>query len=146
MWVEVKSPGIQPFLVSTFYRPPSVNKEYDDEIKICLEKAALDNKQMYISGDFNIDYNTNKSNLINYIENLHNIKQMVLFDTRVTPNSSTCIDLILTSTPEQHIETKPLKLGISDHYMVYTIIDLKVKHSNLNHKYATFKSYKKFNQ
>ena len=30
--------------------------------------------------------------------------------------------------------------------MVYTIIDLKVKHSNLNHKYATFRSYKKFNE
>ena len=146
VWIEVKSPGIQPFLVSTFYRPPSVAKSYDDEIKICIEKAAMDNKQMYISGDFNIDYNTNKSNLINYIENLHNIKQMVHFDTRVTPKSSTCIDLILTSTPKQHIETKPLKLGLSDHYMVYTIIDLKIKHSYLNHKYATFRSYKKFNE
>jgi hypothetical protein len=147
LWIEVKLAGISPFLVGTFYRPPSVNKEYNEKIKTNIERAGLDNKQMYITGDFNIDYNNKVSNLITEIEELHGLTQIVKFPTRVTPSSSTSIDLILTTNPELHKNTEPLKIGWSDHYMVFTVIDFKTKNKNANHhKYATFRSYKKFNE
>ena len=146
LWIEIKSPGIPPFLVSTFYRPPSVNKEYDNNIKSNIEQAGLDSKHMYILGDFNVDYAKNVSNLITSIEEIHNLTQIVHFNTRVTPVSATCIDLIMTSNSEIHTVTKPLKLGLSDHYMVYTIVNLKIKTPNVNHKYTTFRSYKKFDE
>jgi hypothetical protein len=146
LWVEVKLPGISPFLVGTFYRPPSVKKEYNDKIKTNIEKASLDNKQMYITGDFNIDYNCKVSNLITEIEDLNNLKQLVRFPTRVTPTSSTTIDIILTTNPELHTKTEPLKIGLSDHYMVFTTINFKSKMRNVDHKYATFRSYKNFNE
>jgi hypothetical protein len=101
---------------------------------------------MYITGDLNIYYNCKVSNLITEIEELHNLNQIVRFSTRVTPTNSTSIDVFLTTNPELHVKTELLKIGLSDHYMVYTIIDFKTKSKKVNHKYATFRSYKKFNE
>ena len=146
LWIEVKSPGIPAFLVGTFYRPPSAKKECNDKIRINIERAGLDNKQMYFTGDFNIDYNSTGSNLIKDIEDLYGVSQIVTSSTRVTPTSATCIDLILTTNPENHRVTEPFKIGLSDHYMVFTSLSLKIKGKNINHKYTTFRSYKNFNE
>ena len=45
--------------------------------------------------------------------------------TRVTPSISSIIDIILTSFSERHIETGIVKVTLSDHYLVYTMIDLQ---------------------
>ena len=146
LWIEVKVPGIESYLLSTCYRPPSSNKAYNDQIKTSIEKASLENKEMYILGDFNVNYNVKNVSFITELENILNVSQIVNFDTRVTQNSSTCIDLILTSNPKKHLITKPLKINISDHYMAYTVIDCKFKQKLVNHKYVTFRSYNKFNE
>ena len=146
LWIEVKIPGTEPFLINTCYRPPSANKEYNTSIARNIEKACLDGKEMYIFGDFNIDYNTNKVSLIKDLETIHNLSQIVNFDTRITQTTSTCIDLVLTSNPKKHVVTEPFRINLSDHYMVYTVIETKLKQKMANHKYATFRAYKKFNE
>jgi hypothetical protein len=144
LWIEVKVPGTKPFLINTCYRPPSANKEYNTSITTSIEKACLEDKEMHILGDFNIDYNANKVSLIKDLETIHNLSQLVNFDTRITQTTSTCIDLVLTSNPKQHLITEPFKINLSDHYMVFTVIDTKCKQKMHNHKYATFRAYKNF--
>ena len=146
LWIEVKIPGSNPFLINTCYRPPSANKEYNTSITSSIERACLEDKEMHILGDFNIDYNANKVSLIKDLETIHDLSQLVNFDTRITQTTSTCIDLILSSNPKRHIRTEPFKINLSDHYMVFTVIDTKFKQKMLNHKYATFRAYKNFNE
>ena len=48
--------------------------------------------------------------------------------TRVTDNTSTLIDLVITSKPELIKSTRTLELGISDHMLVHASVRTKVKH------------------
>ena len=60
------------------------------------------------------------------------MKQLINSPTRVTNISSSIIDLIYTSDERLHSGSGVLKTTISDHYSVYTIINLKSgKSSNL---------------
>ena len=51
---------------------------------------------------------------------------MVKSPTRITPSSSTCIDLLFSSIPEAHVVTDVIPLFISDNYMVFTVLNFKV--------------------
>ncbi len=62
--------------------------------------------------------------------------------TRVTNKSSTCIDLILTTMPEQHSDTNVAAISLSDHYMIYTCINIKVERKQ--HKIIRYRNYERF--
>ena len=54
------------------------------------------------------------------------------------------LDIILTTSPSQHTYTSVLPLGCSDHYMPYTI--LSMQRPAQNHRQATIRCYKKFDE
>ena len=45
--------------------------------------------------------------------------------TRVTENSKTLIDIVLTSHPARYAKRSNLHLGVSDHDLVYVVIEKK---------------------
>ena len=69
--------------------------------------------------------------------------QLVEQPTRVTLSSSSLIDVILTSHPDQHVRTGVIPLALRDHYMPYTVIDGVRPHTNKAHV-IKFKDYKRF--
>ena len=79
---------------------------------------------------------------------LHNILQhfdySVVNDqpTRITSETSTLIDLVIASMPNTIKCTKTLKLGISDHLLVYASVKNKIKRPPP--KVVTARSYKRF--
>ena len=112
-----------------------------------LDKASAEGKAIVLLGDLNIDYKIDESlseNPIHLIENLYFLNQIVTKPTRVTRDSSKCLDLILSSVPEKHKLCDVAKLGLSDHYLVYTSIDYDVR--PVKHKTVRFRDYKHFNQ
>ena len=72
---------------------------------------------------------------------------MVSDYTRVTHCSKTIIDLIFSSNPEIHKCTKVFPISLSDHYLIYTIIDLgsSSKTKEQTHREIRYRSYKNFN-
>ena len=42
-------------------------------------------------------------------------------------SSSTCIDIIFISMPENHTFTDVGEISLSDHYMIYTCVDCDIK-------------------
>ena len=52
---------------------------------------------------------------------LYQIDQLITEPTRVTPTSTTVIDLILTNRSENISESGVIHLGISDHSLVYLV-------------------------
>ena len=82
------------------------------------------NMKTVILGDFNLNAFTSKD--INDVEQLLQTKtQLVQEATRVTPTSSTLIDLIFTNMPGKHTATGVVNLSLSDHYLTYTSVSFK---------------------
>ena len=50
---------------------------------------------------------------------------MILKPTRVTSTSSKCLDYILSSIPDKHLISDVAKIALSDHYLIYTCINLQ---------------------
>ena len=71
--------------------------------------------------------------------------QLVLKPTRVTSNSSKCLDHILTMITERHAVTNVAKISLSDHYLIYTCIHFSMAKHN-NHKEVTFRDYQQFDR
>lgn len=81
-----------------------------------------------IGGDFNIDMqqNSKKAKNLSDLMSEFNFTQQIKQPTRITQNSSTCIDLIFTNSKNTCPQTSVEELGFSDHCS--TIISLKISH------------------
>ena len=150
IWIEVKCTqsnfNKKSILVACFYRPPSSKVDYYNGILDITEKASLEDKELIILGDLNYNYvfdETLSSNPLHYIENLYNLTQLVTQATRVTNNSSSLIDVILSSIPDCHVSNDVFKFSLSDHFMVFTCI--KAQHDKNNHRTIKYRCYKNFN-
>jgi hypothetical protein len=71
------------------------------------------------------------------------LTQLVNQYTRVTTNSKTLIDIILSSEKELHLKTGVHCLSLSDHYLCYTV--LKFECAKGSHKTISYRDYKIFN-
>ena len=99
IWIEifVKS---KPFLFGTFYRPPNSTVDTIDKIETSLDLATDTGIQdIFITGDFNIDYIKSSNERFKNIVKSYSLTQLVNEPTHYTENSSSLIDLILTTNP-----------------------------------------------
>lgn len=69
-------------------------------------------------GDFNVDENKN-SNL--KVMETHWLSQIIKEATRVTKDSCTLIDHIYVSEPGDMCKSGVIRMGISDHHLVYAV-------------------------
>ena len=86
----------------------------------------------------------NSSHLLNIID-IYGLTQLITEPTRVTPYSSTLIDLCLTNSPDKISKSGVINIGISDHSAVY--LKRKVAHLRSNmHKTVEVRQLKNFNE
>jgi len=133
-------------LVCSYYRAPDKDIEYFNDTIDMINKASNEGKEMVICGDFNWDYKLDEnlsSNKVKQLEDLFMMQQIVEKPTR-TENGDKLLDVILTTSPQNHIYTDVLKFGFSDHYMPYTIVDTKKPAQN--HNYVTLRCYTNFDE
>ena len=101
-----------------------------------IEKAHNTDKHIVILGDMNYNYvfdETMSENPIRLLENMLILKQLIDgldAPTRVTENSSSLIDIILTNKPNRHVVSRVYKSSISDHYLVHTKIASSIIKAN----------------
>ena len=121
--------GSRSILVGSIYRPPSALSSYWDSMKLLLEKVTNLNLKTIILGDLNLDLNDiHKCSLISELELLFQCKQLISDYTRVTSTSSMILDLIFTTTLENHVDSGVIPLG---HFAIYTTLSFK-QHYRLN--------------
>lgn len=146
LWVNIKLKSIGQVLISCMYREPNANDDYYDDMLDNIECALSHNENIIILGDLNYDYKIDENlcrNPLFYIESLYGLKQLIDSPTRVTVNSSTTLDVILTSIPEFHKSSGVIPVTVSDHYLVYT--DLIFNAPEQKHQSVRFRDYKNFN-
>ena len=135
--------GNTPFIITSLYRQPTSKEISFSELNEIIEQS-LSHKLNYIFlGDLNIDFMATFNNRGHDIELTYQLKQLIKDNTRVTNTSKTTIDLIYTNVPHYHSKYVT-PLCISDHYMTFTILDLKIPKSNCKSTIVRCRNYNKF--
>ena len=117
-------PRAKPFIISTWYRPPNSPSELFGDFEAFVGRLDTDGKEYYIMGDLNCNMlptsssNINTQTLLN-ITDIYNLKQLISKSTRITPSSSTLIDVIFASHPNNILCSGVSHISISDHSLVY---------------------------
>ena len=86
------------------------------------------------------------NNPIHYIEMAYDLKQLIVQPNRETIKTSTTLDVILVSHTDLHKNNGVMKYNISDHYLVYT--ELELNHNDVKkvyHNSVKFRDMKIFN-
>ena len=100
--VEINKPKSKPFLVSSWYRPPNSKIEIFNLFEEFLKLVDIEDKELITTGDLNCDLlqpDKNPSRLDCWIDifDIYLLKQHIQSPTRVTLNSQTLIDVIISS-------------------------------------------------
>ena len=113
--------------------------------------SCFDNQEVYILGDLNINLINNQKHTPNGIKqyqefcSLHGLKQLITSPTRVTENSSSLLDRVLTNLTGRVSQFGVVDIGLSDHHLIYST--RKVNRTKFNtHKYIRTRSLKNYSQ
>ena len=103
-------------VIVNVYRPPSGDiRIFLDKIEFLLNKIFIDNKKIFVVGDFNIELlkdNKTKIELLS-IMNSFNINQTIFENTRISNRSASCIDNIFTNS--DFVKAYVFENFVSDH-------------------------------
>lgn len=108
-------------------------------------KALTLGKEVFVVGDLNC--NLLKScpdgdRALKDVCSSLNLTQLVKSPTRITPQSSSLIDVIMASNTSLIVESGVVETHIGDHYLIYSVLKLKVPKPPPT--YVTARSYKQY--
>mgnify|MGYP001792126289 FL=1 len=162
IFFDILLPSTKPFTVGVVYRPPDQNNLLT-KMKENFNKLLPEEKEFYILGDFNINIlldgkyilENNKNNELDslsvsnigkqYIEFCltNSMKQLIKSPTRITSNSSSLIDHILTNSSHKVTQSGVIDVTLSDHQLIYCT--RKINRAKFNfHKQIKCRSFKKY--
>ena len=96
-------PKTKPILIGILYRPPDQSKLLDKLSTAISETENFDDQEVYILGDLNINLINNQKHTPNGIKrykefcSLNGLKQLLTLPTRITKNSTSLLDHVLTN-------------------------------------------------
>ena len=128
IWIETKLCQ-ESLLVGTFYRPPDSRAHYWTLIDESIKKAMSTPHKFVILGDLNSDY-INKPNENKHLFNIikfNNLLQLINEYTRITDETKSCIDMIITPCRNLIESVEVLPEIKSDHKVICAKIKAKVK-------------------
>jgi len=122
---ELAAISMRNSVISVIYRPPSGNRlQFRDALADWISNNH--NKNIYIAGDFNLNYLGNDKAIFDSIEAQTGVSPKINEITRV--QSNTCIDNVITDIDGTH---KVSQISVADHQAVLSIMKLKIKRVQL---------------
>ena len=151
--VEIQPPRSKPYLVVSWYRPPSDPVGSFSNMEKVLSYLDKEGKEIILLGDTNCDLTItapdqpakNNSKHICSLYELFSLNQLIEEPTRVTLTSFSIIDHIATTSARNIIESGVHKVSMSDHYMVFCVRKFEGALKK-DHKVVTTKSMKNFDK
>ena len=149
--VEISKPRSKSFIVATWYRPPNSRFELFSDFESFVGKLDAVGKEYYLMGDLNCNMlssslnNVNTQALLN-ITDIYNLKQLINEPTRVTPASSTLIDVIFTSHPDNVSCSGVSHVGISDHSLIYVFREISLPSAVRGNSTVSYRQFKNFDR
>ena len=147
--LEINKPNSKPFVVISCYRPPSYNPtKFFEYIETIINGLDSGDRELYILGDLNCNMLSSKNTVPNAqflsLCELYQLEQLIKNPTRITMQSRTLIDVILTNTSQRIVSNGVLHLGISDHSLVYAIRKISIP-NKATHEIKELRNFKNFN-
>ena len=127
MWIEVRTMQGK-LLIGNVYRPPNCDHFWSSfEANVELVKSKCNNAQLLILGDLNADFQTVNGKKLVGMCIVSNLQCHVKEPTRITSNSNTCLDQILSNIPNLILEVKvEPPISTNDHCTVSVIVNFKI--------------------
>ena len=124
IFIEILNPASKNVIVGNIYRAHRSDANlFISDLDQCLNKITNENKQCYLSGDFNFDLLQHENiNIINdFINTMYNSSMYPLINrpTRITPTSATLLDNIFTNVLTHDIKSGVIVNDLTDHYPVF---------------------------
>ena len=142
IWVQVKFPTAN-VLFPVMYRSELECPNFFEDAYVTLEKAWMKTDHIILLGDFNSNLRNTFGETVSDVRSktrklLHLFEQFDLQNiveepTRVTLETKTLIDLIVTTKPVLFDIKGVLPVGISDHSLVYAKTETKASASTNYH-------------
>ena len=149
VWLEIELKNSKPFLICSFYRPPSSPIEWYEKFSMQIEKSLSLTDEINLMGDINVDLKNGilTNTAWKHIVELHDLQQLIEEHTRVTAHSETLIDHLYVSTSDKVTDISVPSIAISDHYPIcFTRSTSKINFKRQSHKSIKYRCYKKFNE
>ena len=123
-WLKINRNQARNIILCNIYRPPTGSTHNALEaLNKALNKLNLRRKDFFLLGDFNINYKSKKSpdyKKLSFFESVNSLSQIITSATRVSANSKSLIDLILTNA-DYIAGAGTLDTFVSDHQPIYMI-------------------------
>nr|CAH7760131.1 unnamed protein product [Callosobruchus chinensis] len=136
LWVSIHT-SMREIICGVVYRPPLQELvNFLDHLELSFAKALGISKHVFCLGDFNVDYanpGTSSYNLLEQFMENFEVAQLITDFTRVSENSSTLIDLILTTSRCLVSDSGVQNCHFSDHDMIFSILSLPKPQPVLKH-------------
>ena len=143
IWLRVQARKLPSVIVGALYRHPHAHVESFQYISNALQKASLQNKSFFLLGDLNDD-------LLKPQARLSKIHSEVKFDqiidkpTRITQNSKTLLDVIITNNIDLILSSDVSPCHYSDHEIIS--VELNIDKPPKPRETKTFRSLKDYNK
>ena len=151
IFFDILLPKTKPILIGILYRPPEQSKFLDNLSTSISQTFGFNEQEVYILGDLNINLINSQKHTPNgtkrYKEfcSLHGIEQLLTLPTRITKNSSSLLDHVLTNSADRISQFGIVNIGLSDHQLIYCT--RKITRTRLNaHKYVKMRSLKYYSE
>ena len=143
IWIQVQLCNTK-FLIGCVYRAPDESLEVFDYMDDVLRYATRNKLEVIILGDMNCDcLNTSLKQTVRLQEffMVNELEQLIKEPSRVTCNTKTLIDVLITSTPGLFKTAGVLSTTLSDHHPIYGIMNGPGTRLN-KHQIITTRSWK----
>ena len=124
--------GQQHFSLLSAYKPLSVKNEiFTKEMSVLLDLAILNRPDVIYIGDLNcdllhpVDNGKQGRNLLDICD-LYDLHNLINEPTKVSSTKESCLDAILTNVPSLVLKSATVYIGLSDHMLIYTILNKKL--------------------
>ena len=112
-------------------------------------KLDSENTEYYLMGDLNCDliatrYDNDTRKLVS-ITDTYGLQQLITEPTRITPTTTTLIDVIFTNCPDRVVCSGVRHISISDHSLVFAYRKLSINRTSRGHNVITYRNFRKFN-
>lgn len=146
IWAEIAVRNSKSFLICSVYRPPNSPSGWIDKFEEEISMAQTTGLEIILMGDFNIEFRSCTNNKWLNLIQLFDLSQIIQQPTRVTEKSSTLIDHVYTSNPENIIECFVPVYSISDHFPVCFTRKINSKIPKSKHVLKSYRCFKNFDE
>ena len=123
IWIEIFPDSTKSFVFCVAYRPPDTSeylpKEFTTKLRKKIELVNKEKKEVIIMGDLNTNYLVKDDRYqMKEMFMVNAFTQLIEIATRITEETATLIDVVLTENPLNISSTVNIAASLSDHNLI----------------------------